>query len=95
MTGKTVLCKHHGEQQATYVCRHVVDALADRTPRGFHSSGEEPSSTRPDAWCSACQAFLDSHSGDWDDESERFARITLICGVCYDLAQAINVGQLH
>jgi hypothetical protein len=28
--------------------------------------------------------------GEWNDESEGFAKVSLMCGACYDRAKAMN-----
>jgi hypothetical protein len=83
-----VECSEHGPQEATFVCRHVVGSLRDRQPVGFWTSDREV--PRPDAWCSACQKVVQAAGGEWDDDSEAFAGVTLLCGACYDEARRLN-----
>ncbi len=89
MTNKVVECCVHGEQQATYVCQHIVETLHDGIPRGFWWAND-PENSRPDAWCSACESMVQKTNGEWNDESESFAKATLLCGACYDRAKLIN-----
>ena len=84
-----VECSEHGKQQATYVCQHIVQGLKDNKPKGFWSSEESPDNLRPDSWCSECEAMV-SRIGEWNDESEAFAGVTLLCGSCYDRAKSMN-----
>ncbi|WP_273999127.1 hypothetical protein [Vibrio parahaemolyticus] len=86
-----VECCTHGKQQVTYVCQHVVKSLRDGKPRGFWSAEPEPGNERPDSWCSACEDKVNSDGGEWNDESEAFAGVTLLCGACYDRAKEMNV----
>ena len=85
-----VECCTHGKQQATYVCQHIVQSLRDGKPRGFWSAEPEPGNERPDSWCTACEEKVNSTGGEWNDESEEFAGVTLLCGECYDRAKEMN-----
>lgn len=86
---KYVECGEHGREQATFVCRHIVQTLRDGEARGFFSSGESPDNPRPDAWCGDCEDLV-NRVGEWNDESEAFAGVSLLCGACYDQARAMN-----
>ncbi len=81
-------CDKHGEQQATFVCQHVVQTLVDGRPRGFWTS-DNPDNPRPDAWCDDCEVRV-QRDGEWNDENEALAGVTLLCGACYDQARALN-----
>lgn len=87
--GHYVECCEHGKQQATYVCQHIVQSLRDGKPRGFWSSEESLENPRPDSWCSACEDVV-NRAGEWNDESEAFAGVKLLCGACYDRAKLMN-----
>lgn len=84
-------CEQHGTQQACFVCHHLAGSLRDNRPVGYVCSveGDNP---RPDAWCYGCEEKrLECHpNGDWCDESESFAGITLVCGLCYDRLREFN-----
>lgn len=82
-------CREHGKQQAAYVCRHIVQSLGDGKPRGFWSSEASPDNPRPDSWCSECEEMV-NRVGEWNDESEAFAGVKLLCGACYDRAKLMN-----
>lgn len=46
-----VECQVHGDQQATFVCRHLASALRTNENVGFfYADGP-----RGDAWCAACE----------------------------------------
>jgi|TARA_R100000306_G_scaffold60710_1_gene61349 hypothetical protein len=91
--GQYVECCEHGQQQATYVCQHVVQSLRDGVPRGFWSAEAAPGDKRPDSWCSACEEMVNKTGGEWNDESEEFAGVKLLCGACYDRAKELNLGR--
>ena len=81
-----VECATHGDQQATFVCRHIVEGVKKRASNGFWTS-HEPGNPRPDAWCTGCEARVQATGGEWTDASEAFAGVTLLCGGCYDDAR--------
>jgi len=82
-----VTCPTHGESFATFVCQH----LAHGAGRGFFSAddgtGADPC---PDAWCAECDSLLMA-KGKWDEESEAFAGITLLCAGCYAAVKQRNL----
>ena len=84
-----VECGDHGQQQATYVCRHIAQSLIDHKPTGFLAAEQSADNLRPDAWCSACEEMV-NRTGEWDEESEAFAGVKLLCGACYDDAKLMN-----
>jgi len=85
-------CARHGPQPATFVCRHLADSLASGASVGFFTSGD-PGTPRADAWCAACEARVQATGGEWTDESEWFAGVTMICGACYDQVRALQRGR--
>jgi hypothetical protein len=83
-----VKCNTHGEQEATYVCQHIVQSMHTGVPVGFHTA-DPLEQTRPDAWCSACESERVRGDGDWTDELYAILNIKLLCGACYDHAKDI------
>ena len=84
-----VECGTHGTQQATYVCKHIVQSVRDGVPRGFLTA-HDPGNPHPDAWCADCEERVQATDGEWNDESEAFAGITLLCSACYRYARSLN-----
>jgi hypothetical protein len=85
----TVECHAHGEQEETFVCQHLLGALGTRKKVGLFRSG----GPRGDAWCSACEEVRireDGVTGDWNERSEAFAGIKLLCGACYDELRVLH-----
>ena len=74
-----VHCDKHGPSFAAFVCRHLASGIG----RGFFSSddgtGRDPC---PDAWCAECDALM-MQTGEWTEEAERYAGITVVCANCY------------
>jgi hypothetical protein len=78
---RRVQCGTHGEVLPAYVCCHLVPC--GPAPLGFHEPDPDPD--EPDdlqAWCDACDEVLEQH-GEWNDESEAFAKIRLVCEFCF------------
>ena len=86
-----VECCAHGKQIATFVCQHIVQTLRDNQPRGFWSAESEPGELYPDSWCNACEAMVNA-VGEWNEETEAKAAISLVCSTCYEKAKDINHG---
>lgn len=86
---RKVNCCIHGQQEETFVCQHLVESLSTGEKVGFYSAFEP----RGDAWCSMCETVRvkeGGKSGDWNDKSEAFADIKLLCGSCYDQIRELN-----
>ena len=84
-----VECHAHGKQEETFVCQHLLGALDTREKVGFFWSG----GPRSNAWCSACEEARireGGTAGDWNERSEAFAGIKLLCGACYDQLRVLH-----
>jgi hypothetical protein len=87
---RRVHCHVHGERLPTFVCRHLVRGAGlgfyepDRTSPSGDETGERC------AWCAACERVRQDRGG-WDDESEAFAGVTLICDACFQAARVRNL----
>ncbi len=84
---KKVECGEHGRREPAFVCQHLIDGTA----AGFHwgQDDEDPDRVCPDAWCDACEAVRRSEGG-WNDRSEAFARVRLLCDGCYERVRERN-----
>jgi len=87
MTEK-VLCRTHGDQEATCVCRHIVGSLDTGRAVGFHWPEDSPSN-RPDAWCTECERVRITEGGEWNDAAMAFVDMKVLCGGCYDRAKNV------
>jgi hypothetical protein len=85
----SVECGVHGSQEATFVCRHLVQSLREERAIGSWTAGGGAGS-RPDAWCTACETKVQGTGGEWTAESEAFAGVSLLCGACYDRLRELN-----
>jgi hypothetical protein len=89
---KIVECCTHGDRYPAYVCQH----LNLQTPVGFYEPlASDPSITYANdelnAWCDACDGEL-TRTGEWNEESEAFAQIKLVCDACYFDMKELNLG---
>lgn len=87
--GKPVQCQRHGAGKATFGCRHFIDgtALLDFT-------ANDSSNPWPDIWCEKCEGIRIHEGGAWNDSSEEFAGIGVLCHRCYEeRRKAIAAGE--
>jgi hypothetical protein len=86
---RRVYCGEHGDRRPTFVCRHLVrgSGLGFYTPIGPPVSDDE--SDEQCAWCEACEQVRQRQRG-WDDESEAFAGVTMICDACFEMSRIRN-----
>jgi hypothetical protein len=85
-----VECPEHGLRDATYVCQHLSSGMG----AGFHCGhdADDPDRLWPDAWCDQCERVRQSE-GEWNERSEAFAGIHLLCDGCYQRIRARNWRQ--
>ncbi len=81
-------CEVHGHQPITFVCTHIVGQSSPHTA-GFVSFPQADEGDFRDAWCAACDAYLQSKGGEWIDGTvEVPGGITIICVECYRQREA-------
>jgi hypothetical protein len=81
-------CDEHGVQPITFVCNHITEVAHGETV-GFVSGAPEDENDLRDAWCDECDAYLQSHGGEWVDGSvEVPGGIHILCSECYQLREA-------
>ncbi|MFC6755180.1 DUF6882 domain-containing protein, partial [Halorubrum tibetense] len=76
-----VECDIHGKTDATFLCAHLVKGEKLGFNLGYDP--ENPNNLWPDAWCDECEKVLDTED-EWNDQSEKFADIKLLCVQCYE-----------
>lgn len=84
---KKVECSIHGKAEPTFICQHLTKGEHLGFNVGFDP--DEPDALYPDAWCDRCEDVLDKE-GEWNDNSEAFADIKLVCSGCYCEIRAKN-----
>lgn len=80
-------CPKHGRRDATFVCCHLVGG----EKRGFNLGydPDKPHQLQPDAWCNECERMVEQE-GEWNEKSEAFADIKILCAVCYEQSREKN-----
>jgi hypothetical protein len=87
---KIVDCPIHGESEPAFVCRHLnLDH-----PVGFVEGydPDDPDTELFHAWCSECDIVL-QREGTWNDRSETFAGVRMVCRGCYQAMKAKNPSR--
>ncbi|MFY1046619.1 DUF6882 domain-containing protein [Chryseobacterium sp. GP-SGM7] len=88
---KKIECESHGLRRPAYVCQHLNLEI----PVGFEESFETYYGMELDdednfqAWCSDCEKIRIKYDG-WNEESEKFADIKLVCENCYFEIKKLN-----
>ena len=83
MDDDTCECAEHGFQPIAFVCTHIVATTRGDTV-GFASYAPESAQDQRDAWCGACDAYLQNHGGEWVEGSvEVPGGVSIICAECY------------
>ena len=89
---KKVDCNSHGFSRPAFVCQH----LNLESPKGFHEAFETQKGMDLDdeedfqAWCDDCEKIRIKYDG-WNENSETFAKIKLICENCYFDLKNFNI----
>ena len=85
-------CPTHGESAPAFVCRHLLDT--QNAPRGFFEPDHSDTPEEPQAWCEACDDML-NQEGEWNDVSEGFAGVSLVCCGCFSKLRAYHQANTH
>ena len=80
---KFIECGNHGNSKPAFICYHLVHEVSVgwNEPEVYDKGEDDPFYGCINAWCDMCEAKAIS-TGDWNDESEAFANIQLICEIC-------------
>lgn len=80
--GSRMECRFHGTQKPSFVCHHLKNGIG----LGFHEPEGEPDPDVPfkNAWCSECDRILLDQDDEWNDVSEGFAQVQVICEGCFE-----------
>lgn len=80
-TDNRVSCDTHGKANGTFLCKHLLGSENLGFNLGYDP--DYPDELCPDAWCDKCEEILDAE-GEWNEKSEAFADIKLLCEYCYE-----------
>ena len=84
-------CGSHGLRRPAFVCQH----LDKQSRKGFNEAFETWENMELNneddfqAWCDECEKIRIKYNG-WNEESEKYAKIVLICENCYFELKRIN-----
>jgi len=83
-------CPRHGLQRPTFICKHLQYGKG----LGFNRPHGSPDIDWPfeNAWCDKCDKVL-CEEGEWNDKSESFAGIKVICEGCFAEIKMRNERQ--
>jgi len=79
--GNKLKCDTHGSSNATFICQHLASGEGLGFNLGYDP--DNPDELCSDAWCNKCEEVLDVE-GEWNDKSEAFADIKVMCEHCYE-----------
>lgn len=89
---RTLTCPTHGTSTPAFVCRHLLDMSG--LPRGFFEPTALEDPSEPQAWCAACDQVL-AREGEWNDVSEAFAGVSLVCSGCFERMRIYHRAPRH
>jgi len=76
-------CNIHGERKIAFVCQHLINGVRQGFWEPFDSNPAiEYESEELNAWCKKCDKIL-NETGMWNNESEKYANIQLVCDKCF------------
>jgi hypothetical protein len=82
----------------TFVCCHMDDAARAGTTAGFVRYPADEDDGLTDAWCEACETFLQANGGDWVEGMVQVpGGLAILCSDCYLDAKELaeSGGRLH
>ena len=88
---KTLDCGNHGFQRPAFVCKHLNLEKAVGFEEAFETypGMELDQDDDLQAWCNECEEIRLKY-GEWNEESEKFAQIKLVCENCYFEMKKLN-----
>jgi hypothetical protein len=86
-------CKTHGAMRAAYVCQHINAPVEQTKGIGFNAVRDDQGCIN--AWCDTCEAYLVANGDEWNDVTEAFASIRLLCENCaLERAEANGITEV-
>ena len=81
--GNRVECNSHGKAPMAFVCVHLLsgERVGWNEPEEYTDDPDDEFSGCLNAWCDACEEVAES-TGGWNEESEKFADIHVVCEPC-------------
>jgi hypothetical protein len=82
---KYVYCEQHERKRRAFICQHLTKTSKIGFEESFETFEDMEFEYKNDdfqAWCNECEKVRLELNG-WNEESENFAKIRLICETCY------------
>lgn len=91
---KYIQCGEHEYRRRAFVCQHLLSGAVVGFEEAFETYENMELDDEDDfgAWCNACEAEREKTDG-WDETSEAFANIKLVCEGCYFDMKERNLGH--
>ncbi len=81
-----VYCDTHAARAVCFVCQHLTTGVG----LGFFEPEQE--TVERHAWCWLCERVRELEGG-WNDVSETFAGITMMCDLCFEASRERNARR--
>ncbi len=89
-----IQCGLHEYRRRAFVCKHLNLETKVGFQEAFETFEDMKLSEDDDfqAWCTECEAVR-QQEGEWNERSEAFAEIKLVCEKCYFAMKELNLRQ--
>ena len=83
MESNFIECEEHGENKMAFVCHHFLEKqnIGWNEKEEYIFDEDDEFWDCISAWCDECENYRIENDG-WDEDSEKFADITLVCESC-------------
>jgi hypothetical protein len=91
---KFVECGSHEYRRRAFVCKHLNHITKVGFEEAFDTFEDMKLLEDDDfqAWCNECE-LVRNKEGEWNDKSEAFAAIRIVCEKCYFEMKELNLGH--
>lgn len=89
---KYIQCGLHEYRRIAFVCQHLNHSTKVGFVEAFetYEGMELPEEDDFQAWCNECE-MVRKREGEWNENSEAFAQIKLVCEDCYFAMKTLNL----
>lgn len=83
MSEKFVECYSHGNSEPAFICHHFLEEekVGWNEPEEYSYEEDDEFAGCLNAWCDKCEVVA-NEGGGWNEETEAFADIQLVCKNC-------------
>ena len=88
---ENIECNEHGNTKVAFVCHHLLsgECVGWNEPEEYDEDPDDEFAGCINAWCDECENVANA-GGGWNDETEAFADIQLICENCARAIKRFN-----